>query len=171
VLAEFPSTLSSAGEVIRIPLLPEETTCQLDEILHHHRRFVLSEDENTSADGGEGLMGLNTISSVVKRAMDCGTSATPKPAAIRLGTDCASTTCWETRWQEAGVDAAFLYIGAQTGSSPAARTMWSSDRKVAEGDAACAGRAGGLFGMATTTSSVHASSLLKAASVECFESG
>ena len=52
---------------------------------------------NTSADGGEGLMGLNTISSVVKRAMDCGTSATPKPAAIKLGTDWASTTCWETR--------------------------------------------------------------------------
>ena len=48
---------------------------------------------NTSADGGEGLMGLNTISSVVKRAIDCGTRATPKPAAIRLGTDCASTTC------------------------------------------------------------------------------
>src|ERR1043165_981162 len=52
---------------------------------------------NTSADGGEGQMGLNTISSVVKRAIDCGTSATPKPAAIRLGTDCASTTCCETR--------------------------------------------------------------------------
>src|SRR3954470_23791434 len=45
VLAEFPSTLSSAGEVIRIPFLPEETTRQLDEILHHHRRLVLSEDQ------------------------------------------------------------------------------------------------------------------------------
>src|SRR6476469_7099974 len=45
VLAEFPSTISSAGEVIRILFLPEETTRQLDEILHHHRRFVLAEDE------------------------------------------------------------------------------------------------------------------------------
>jgi len=33
----------------------------------------------------------------VKRAIDCGTSDTPNPAAIRLGTDCASTTCCETR--------------------------------------------------------------------------
>ena len=51
----------------------------------------------TSADGGEGLTGRNTMSSVVKRAMDWGTSATPKPAAIRLGIDWASTTCWDTR--------------------------------------------------------------------------
>ena len=52
---------------------------------------------NTSAEGGEGLMGRNTMSAVVKRAMDCGTSATPKPATIRLGIDWASTTCWDTR--------------------------------------------------------------------------
>jgi hypothetical protein len=56
----------------------------------------LSEHEKHVGGWRRGPDGLNTISSVVKRAIDCGTSATPKPAAIKLGTDCASMTCWET---------------------------------------------------------------------------
>jgi hypothetical protein len=36
---------SADDQVARIPLLPEEKARQLDEILHHHRRLVFSEDE------------------------------------------------------------------------------------------------------------------------------
>ena len=69
--------------------------------------------KNTSAEGGEGSDGPDTPSAVVKRAMDCGTSATPKPATIRLGIDSGVDDLLGYPRQKAGIDTAFLDVACE----------------------------------------------------------